>query len=183
MSGPGNPTPTSSRDPIVSTRDPIVAVRGAIVAMNAERIIGVAGNMPWHYREDLQRFKRRTMGCAIIMGRITWDAIGHQALPGRRNIVISRAAVTGVEHYGGVAEAFAACRDEDLWVIGGAQIYRAAMARLNLLDITRVPDVIERDDVVRFPEIDMACWRVAEESVLPGDHAFSNTVYRRITPT
>ena len=151
-------------------------LRGAIVAMTRDRVIGVDGGMPWHYSEDLKRFKRRTLGCAVIMGRVTWDAIGRKELPGRRNIVISRSVVAGVEHYGGIEQAMEACREQDLWVIGGEQIYRAAMEYLNLLDITWVPDVIERDDVARFPEIDLSCWRTVEESKV--GEGLVNVVYR-----
>ena len=152
-------------------------LRGAIVAMTRDRVIGVDGGMPWHYSEDLKRFKRRTMGCAVIMGRVTWDAIGRKELPGRRNIVISRSVVAGVEHYDGIEQAMEACREQDLWVIGGEQIYRVAMGYLNLLDITWVPDVIERDDVARFPEIDGACWRAVEESEVGEE--LVNVVYRQ----
>ena len=155
-------------------------LRGAIVAMTRDRVIGVDGGMPWHYGEDLKRFKRRTLGCAVIMGRVTWDAIGRKELPGRRNIVISRSVVAGVEHYGGIEPAMEACREQDLWVIGGEQIYRVAMEYLNLLDITWVPDVIERDDVARFPEIDGGCWTAESELALPGNVGLTNIVYRRV---
>ena len=155
-------------------------LRGAIVAMTRDRVIGVDGGMPWHYSEDLKRFKRRTMGYAVIMGRVTWDAIGRKELPGRRNIVISRSAVAGVEHYGGIEEAMEACREQDLWVIGGEQIYRAAIGYLNLLDITWVPDVIAHDDAARFPPIDLSRWRVAEQSTLLGNADLTNIVYHRI---
>ena len=155
-------------------------LRGAIVAMTRDRVIGVDGGMPWHYSEDLKRFKRRTLGCAVIMGRVTWDAIGRKELPGRRNIVISRSVVSGVEHYGGIEQAMEACREQDLWVIGGEQIYRVAMGYLNLLDITWVPDVIERDDAARFPPIDLSRWRVAEQSTLLGNADLTNIIYHRI---
>ncbi len=154
-------------------------IRGAIAAMTGQRVIGVDGGLPWHYGEDLKRFKRRTMGCAVIMGRVTWDSIGHKALPGRRNIVISRSEVPDIEHYHSVKGAIEACEKQDLWVIGGAQIYRAAMAYLNLLDITYVPDVIERDDAVRFPIIDLAYWHCAKKRKLPKVN-LTNVVYHRI---
>ncbi len=147
--------------------------------MTRDRVIGIDGGLPWHYGEDLKRFKQRTMGCVVIMGRVTWDSIGRKALPGRRNIVISRSEVPGVEHYGGVERAIAACGDQDLWVIGGAQIYRAAMGYLNLLDVTWVPDVVEGEGVVRFPGIDLGCWSVVDESVVAGGN-LDNIVYRRM---
>ncbi len=155
-------------------------LRGAIVAMTRDHVIGVDGKLPWHYSEDLKRFKQRTMGCAVIMGRVTWDSIGRKALPGRRNIVLSRSEVAGVECYDSIEKAIAACEDQDLWVMGGAQIYSAAMEYLNLLDITWVPDVIAREDAVRFPRIDPACWSAVEKTALPGDKGLNNTIYRRV---
>ena len=155
-------------------------LRGAIAAMTRDNIIGIDGGLPWHYSDDLKRFKQRTMGSAIIMGRVTWDSIGQRQLAGRRNIVISRSALPGVEHYNDIHQALDACLDQDLWVIGGGQIYRASMPWLNLLDITLVPDVIDRKAVVRFPEIDPRCWTVVEESILPGISGLTNTVYHRI---
>ena len=130
-------------------------IRGAIVAMTNDRIIGAGGKLPWHYPEDLKRFKQRTMGCAIIMGRKTWDSINRKALPGRRNIVISRSEVADVEHYNNIKDALNACKNKDTWIIGGSQIYHAAMPYLNLLDVTNVPDVIAQEDAVKFPEIDL----------------------------
>lgn len=152
-------------------------LRGAIVAMTRARVIGKGGKLPWHYPEDLRRFKQRTMGCAVIMGRVTWDSLGRKPLPGRRNIVISRTGVDGVECYNEVAAALDACGDDDAWVIGGAQIYQAAMAYIDLLDVTFVPDVVEGDGLVRFPEIDWGRWETVEESTVG---ALNNVVYRLV---
>jgi dihydrofolate reductase len=154
-------------------------LRGAIAAMTRDNIIGIDGGLPWRYSDDLKRFKQRTMGSAIIMGRVTWDSIGQRQLSGRRNIVISRSTLPDVEHYNDVHQAFDACQDQDLWVIGGGQIYRASMPWLNLLDITYVPDVIRRQDVIRFPRIDPSCWTAVEEQVLPGDSGLTNIIYHR----
>lgn len=152
-------------------------LRGAIVAMTRDRVIGVDGKLPWHYPEDLRRFKQRTMGCAVVMGRVTWDSLNRKPLPGRRNIVISRAGVAGVECYDGVAAAIAACGDEDLWIIGGAQTYQAAMEYIDVLDVTFVPDVVE-GDVVRFPDVDWGRWRVDTRATV-GD-GLENVVYRLV---
>jgi len=108
-------------------------LRGAIVAMTRDRVIGVDGKLPWHYPQDLRRFKQRTMNCAIIMGRVTWDSIDRNPLPGRRNIVISRSGVTGAECHPTIAAALNACAGIDTWFIGGAQIYQAAMPYIEVL--------------------------------------------------
>jgi len=153
-------------------------LRGAIVAMTRDRVIGQSGKLPWHYPEDLRRFKQRTMGCAVIMGRVTWDSLDRKPLPGRRNIVISRAGVAGVECYGALAAALDACGDEDAWVIGGAQVYQAAMGCIDVLDVTFVPDVVEGDDLVRFPEMDWGRWEIATRSTV--GNGLENMVYRLV---
>ena len=87
---------------MANSRDMPTPLRGAIVAMTRDNVIGLDGGLPWHYSENLKRFKRRTMGYAVVLGRVTWESIGRKALPGRRNIVISRSAVPGVECYHGI---------------------------------------------------------------------------------
>ncbi len=156
-----------------------VPLRGAIVAMTRDRVIGLEGRLPWHYSDDLKRFKRRTMGCAIIMGRKTWESIGSTALPGRRNIVVTRKGVGGVECHGSPGEALDACGGSDAWVIGGGQVYRSAMPLLNLLDVTWVPDRIRAPGAVTFPSIDPDLWEVTAEGPLEGDSGLWNTIYLR----
>ncbi|CAJ2376228.1 MAG: Dihydrofolate reductase [Arenicellales bacterium IbO2] len=153
-------------------------LRGAIVAMTRDRVIGANGRLPWHYREDMLRFKRRTMGSAVLMGRVTWDSLNRKPLPGRRNIVLSRAGLDGIENYDGIAAAIAACEDADFWVIGGEQIYRAALPSLNLLDVTTVPDVVEGKKLARFPEVELGEWEVVGEEELQG--GLRSVVYRRV---
>jgi len=147
--------------------------------MTRARVIGKDGKLPWHYPADLRRFKQRTMGCAVIMGRVTWDSLGNKPLPGRRNIVISRAGVAGVECYDSIATALKACGNEDTWFIGGAQIYQAAMGYVDLLDVTFVPDVVEGDGLVRFPEIDWGRWDIVNRSTV-GDGKLENVVYQLV---
>lgn len=162
--------------------DPLV--RGAIVALSGtflarKPVIGVNGTLPWRYSEDLKRFKKRTINCAILMGRITWESIGQKELPERRNIVISRKPVAGVEHYNSVEKAIQACHDQDLWIIGGAQIYRAAMDYVNLLDITYVPDEISQEGSVKFPAIDLLQWRGGKVKKHPHDARLSYAIFQR----
>jgi len=152
-------------------------LRGAIVAMTRERVIGVDGKLPWHYPEDLRRFKQRTMNCAIIMGRVTWDSIDRNPLPGRRNIVISRTGVTGVECHPTIAAALNACAGIDTWFIGGAQIYQAAMPYIEVLDVTFVPDEVEGNDSVRFPKIDWTQWKAVNQSTIG---KLENVVYQLV---
>ncbi|MGI9317478.1 MAG: dihydrofolate reductase, partial [bacterium] len=123
-------------------------LRGAFVAMNKDRVIGIDGSLPWHYSADLKRFKQRTMGSIIVMGRFTWESIGSKPLPGRRNIIVSRSGVDGVECHNTIDSVMTACEGQDIWFIGGGQIYRAALHLLNLLDVTLVPDKVESPNTV-----------------------------------
>ena len=161
-------------------------LRGAIVAMTSgfliwDRIIGVDGGLPWHYSGDLKRFKKRTKGSVVIMGRKTWDSIGQKPLPDRCNVVISRSEMSGVEHYNSVEQAIEAYPKRKIWVIGGGEIYSAAMPYLNYLDITYVPKSITRTDVVKFPKIDKSCWQGGKRKYrVPNAEGLFYVIYRRI---
>ena len=153
-------------------------LRGAIVAMTHNRVIGLDNGIPWHYPEDLRRFKQRTINSTVVMGRITWESIGKRPLVNRRNIVISRHPVENVEWYPDPDSALAQCDSDDTWVIGGAQIYQATMDWVTLLDITLVPDHVESDRVVCFPEIDEQLWRLQSQTVLENSQ-LENRIYRK----
>jgi dihydrofolate reductase len=105
-----------------------------IVARARNGVIGAGGALPWHLREDLQRFKQTTLGHPVVMGRKTWDSIlarNGKPLPGRRNLVVTRneaLQAPGAEVAASVAAALAACADApEVFVIGGAQVYAAAL--------------------------------------------------------
>ncbi len=154
---------------------------GAFVAINPPRIIGVDGQIPWHYGDDLKRFKVNTSGTVIVMGRLTWESIGSKPLPNRTNIVISRNHVNGAECYTSVDEALDQYAPEDVWVIGGGQIYRAAFDRLNFLDVTYIPDTVEAENVVTFPEIDPDLWQQCSQHSFGEHHVLQNRQYLRRT--
>jgi len=98
--------------------------------------------MLFHLRADLRRFKALTMGHALVMGRKTFDSLPSGALPGRRNIVVTRNSSwsgTGAERAGSLAEAIAmAATDSDIYIIGGGEIYAAALPLCDILDITAI---------------------------------------------
>ena len=106
-----------------------------IYARARNGVIGQNGGLPWHLPEDLAHFKRHTNGCPVIMGRKTWDSLPpkFRPLPGRTNIVISRQAhwkADGATLATNLAAALALCKEasaDDVWIIGGAQIYAQAM--------------------------------------------------------
>ena len=148
-----------------------------VAALARNRVIGAGNRMPWHLPEDLRRFKRLTMGAPVIMGRKTHQSIG-KPLPGRRNIVVTRrpgAAWAGCEvaHSLGAALALAAGAPE-VFVIGGAELYRLALPRADRLYLTLI-DADYAGDAL-FPEIDPAQWR--ETAREPGA-GFAFVTYQR----
>lgn len=130
-----------------------------IAAMARGRIIGRDNTLPWQLPEDLKHFKATTLGKPVIMGRKTWESLG-RPLPGRRNIVISRN--TGYLPTGGelapslqTAITMAAEADE-IFVIGGADIYRQALPLAQRLYLTEIALDVVGD--AHFPEFSPADW-------------------------
>lgn len=143
-------------------------LRSLIVARARNGTIGKANGMPWHLPADLAHFRRVTLGHPVVMGRHTWESIG-RALPGRRNIVVSRTpgfAAPGAEVVASLEEAWRAVAGEaEAFVIGGAQLYADALAQADRIYLTDIAGDIEGD--TRFPDLAPGQWR---ESVL-GEHA------------
>lgn len=134
--------------------------------MARNRVIGKDNAMPWHLPEDLKRFRALTIGHPIIMGRRTWHSLG-RALPGRRNLVVSRdtaLAAAGCEVFPSLESALDACAGAaQVFAIGGAQIYAAALPRAARLYVTEVDAEFAGDTL--FPDIDWHEWReTARES-------------------
>ena len=125
----------------------------AIVAMAENRVIGNADTIPWHLPEDFKFFKATTMGHAILMGRKTYESIG-KTLPGRENIVLSRTMpeTQGISVIRSLDELKEPTDGRDLFVIGGEEIYRLLLPKVQELYVTKVPRVIEGD--TRFPEFE-----------------------------
>jgi dihydrofolate reductase len=125
----------------------------AIVATAENRVIGNAGTIPWHLPEDFKFFKATTMGHAILMGRKTYESIG-KPLPGRENIVLSRTMpeTPGVIVIRSLDELKEPSDGRDLFVIGGEEIYRLLLPRVQELYVTKVPRTIEGD--TRFPDFE-----------------------------
>ncbi len=134
-----------------------------IAAVAKNKVIGNKGQLPWHVSEDLKFFKAQTTGHSIVMGKKTYDSTG-KPLPNRRNIIVSRTAATidGAEVCGSVDEAIARARETDRepFIIGGAEIYRAAMPFATRLIITEIDQTPEGDAF--FPDIDLAEWKETE---------------------
>ena len=124
---------------------------GLIWAQARGGVIGQGGVMPWHLPEDLAHFKRTTLNHPVIMGRKTWDSIParFRPLPGRRNIVVTRQAnlnQTGLEPAPNLREALQLCENsEQVWIIGGAQIYAQALPLADELVVTEIDADFEGD--------------------------------------
>jgi len=131
-----------------------------IVAWGHNRVIGRAGKLPWHLPADLRHFRQTTMGHPIVMGRRTWESIG-RALPGRRNIVITRNpawSAPGCESARGLGAALAMCAGEaEVFVIGGAQLFAEALPLAQRLFLTEIDADFDGDTF--FPPFDPAGWR------------------------
>ncbi len=124
----------------------------AIAAMSLNRVIGKEGKIPWHIPEDFKWFKRTTTGQAVLMGRKTYESLG-RPLPNRRNLVVTRGGeLEGVE----IVRDLEAFRTEDypcdVWVIGGAEIFRQMLSRCEGLYLSVIPRVVEGDTF--FPEFE-----------------------------
>ena len=129
-----------------------------IVAKSNNGIIGKDGDLPWRLPEDLKRFKRLTTGNIVVMGRKTYDSIG-RPLPNRKNIVISRNTslkIEGVEVEQDLIDVLKRNQEENVYVIGGGQIYVDALPLTEKLEITEVDVELVGD--TSFPEIDSSHW-------------------------
>jgi dihydrofolate reductase len=142
------------------------AMRISIIAAVAENcIIGRGGKLPWHLSDDLRRFKRLTMGHTIVMGRRTWESIG-RPLPGRRTVVVSRQPqyrIEGIEVAASLDEALRiadAADDDEVFIVGGAELYREALSRADRFHLTRVHAAVTGD--ANFPDVDWRQWRLVE---------------------
>ncbi len=148
-----HPDPTTAR-----TRIYLVAA----VAKNG--VIGANGKLPWHLPEDLKHFKHLTLNHPIIMGRRTWESFA-KPLPDREHIVISRQpgfAAPGASVASSLEGAIALCAGEPVaFVIGGAEIYAAALPLADGLVLTEIDSDYEGD--TRFPDWDRKAWRVSQK--------------------
>lgn len=124
-----------------------------VVAMDAARGIGLNNGIPWRLKEDMQLFKRLTMGHPILMGRKTWESLG-RPLPGRQNIVLTRNADYAAEGAVVITELAQLenleLQDPEIMVIGGAQLYAQMLPLMQRLHVSEVQGTHEVD--TWFPE-------------------------------
>jgi dihydrofolate reductase len=137
-----------------------------IAAMSENGVIGRDGGIPWRLPADLARFKKTTMGHAIVMGRRTWESLGKKPLPGRRHVVITRrkgySVPAGVDVVASFEEALERLRGEDeVFVVGGEKVYAAALPVADRVYLTVVHAEIDGD--TRFPDPELRGFRFVSE--------------------
>lgn len=124
-----------------------------IAAMASNRVIGKGNAIPWHIPGEQQRFKKITWGYTLVMGRKTYESIGHP-LPGRRNIVVTRNQfyeAPGCEIVNSLDSALSLCEDEvKVFIVGGAQLYELSLPRATSLILTVLDRKVDGD--IFFPK-------------------------------
>jgi dihydrofolate reductase len=163
-----------------------------IAAMSRNRVIGRKGALPWRIPADLKRFKQRTMGHAVIMGRKTWEALKGRALAGRTNIVITRDRgfqAPGAMVVHSLDDALRAARQAhpdqaEVFITGGEEIFRLALPITDVIDLTVIDTNIDDGDAF-FPEFERAAsWRLVSDEPHPADdkhaHAYTFKRYERV---
>jgi dihydrofolate reductase len=153
-----------------------------IAAMTDHRVIGRGGVIPWKIPGEQKLFKRITFGHTVIMGRRTYESIG-RPLPGRTNIVVSRnpgfrpegsLAAPGLE----AALALCPAGEEEVFIIGGGQLYREALPISDRIYLTVVPLTVDGDAF--FPEIPAEVFAITSVERIPGPPAYDFFIYDRI---
>ncbi|BCR03467.1 dihydrofolate reductase [Desulfuromonas versatilis] len=148
-----------------------------IVAMTRSRVIGRDATLPWHLPAELQLFKRLTLGRTVLMGRRTFASIG-RPLPERHNIIVSRTLgeVPGAEVHSSFDAALAAARrrGEDVFILGGASIYRLALPLADGLYISWIR--ADYPGNIYFPDFDLGLWQAEQVEEYP---EFTHAFYRR----
>lgn len=152
--------------------------------MSKNRVIGADNAIPWHLPKELQRFKQLTMGHHMIMGRKTWESIG-RLLPGRTTVIVTRQPgyhVAGAIVAHSVEEAVVACGgDDEIFVIGGEEIFRLALPLANRIYLTTVNIEVAGDTYM--PNFDAGKWRTLSSEFVTADernpHDFQVVTYER----
>lgn len=157
-----------------------------IVAKAENNVIGIKNKLPWHLKDNLQQFKKITMGHHILMGRKTFESIG-KALPGRMSFVISNDPKANSENVFWFTSIFRAIKqaerngETELFIIGGEKIFKAALSLVDRIYLTEVHGDIKGD--VFFPQLSLKNWKKISEQRFEknadNDHAFTFQVLNR----
>jgi len=158
-----------------------------VAAVANDGVIGRDGTVPWHLPEDMAFFRKLTTGHPVVMGRRTWDSLPDRfrPLPGRRNIVVTRNPdwkAGGADRAGSLEEALQLAGDGDVFVIGGAEVYRAALPHADELVLTEVELDAEGDTFFPAWSRDEFAETAREHHVAGDGTAYAFVTYRRRRP-
>lgn len=156
-----------------------------VAALGLDHAIGKDNALPWHLSADLRRFKALTLGKPVLMGRRTAESLG-RALPGRRNLVLTRSGrvpFAGMEAFATLAQALDAVRDApEACVIGGGAVFAETLSLASRLHLTWVDTRVPGADAW-FPHFDAGEWRETAREAHPADprndHAYTFVDYER----
>ena len=153
-------------------------------------VIGAAGAIPWRVPEDFAHFKATTAGHPVVMGRRTWESLPRRPLPGRTNVVVTRRpgwSDDGAVAAGSVDEALALAAaspgGQEVWVMGGGELYAATLPLADRLVVTEIDLQVEGDAFA--PDVDPRAWQLADDgawATSSGPGALRHRV-RTFTPT
>lgn len=153
---------------------------GLIVARSKNNVIGKNGEIPWKIKGEQKQFRELTTGNVVIMGRKSYEEIGHP-LPNRRNIIVSRTQKfegDNLQTVSSLQEAIAAAGDADIYVAGGYGLFKETLPFVDKMYITEVDMIVEDGDVF-FPEFDADEFDVSIGEVGGEDIKFTRVVYTR----
>ena len=155
-----------------------------IAAMDCNRTIGIGNKLPWRLPAEMAYFKKMTLGKTVLMGRKTFESLP-KPLTDRRNVVLTRQhgfQPEGCEVVHSVEEALRLCKDDELMVIGGADIYAQMLPYADTILLTEVNTIIEGGDAF-FPMFSESQWKLVESESRESDeknkYAFTFQTFKR----
>lgn len=157
----------------------------SIVAISSNGVIGVEGQLPFYYPEDLKHFKECTLNSTVIMGRKTLESIG-RALPKRKNIVISKDKNLHLKYENiyvcqSLLEAVETHQSNNIWLIGGRSIYEMGMEHVAEIHVTVTPDIVISDkELVKFPWINPLKFEISSKEKFQDNEKLYKIIYRKI---
>ena len=154
---------------------------GLIVARSINNVIGKNGRIPWKIEGEQQQFKELTTGNVVVMGRKTYEEIGHP-LPNRKTIVISNTCkyeADGLTTVHSLKEALELAEGQDVFIAGGYALYKEALPYIDVMYITEVQLVVEDGDVF-FPDFNADDFEVTVGETLGDKIKYARTVYKRL---
>ncbi|MEZ4872885.1 MAG: dihydrofolate reductase [Bdellovibrionales bacterium] len=159
-----------------------------IVAASENNVIGTQGDLPWSIPEDMQFFREKTKGHAMIMGRKTFESFPNQKpLPGRLNVVVTRQkdySPEGVEVVDSIEKAIELCRSQtekwgdEVFIIGGGEIYKQSLPLVDRIYLTRIYAQFDGDTT--YPDLDSTEFKLQEESERTEPVRFAFQTYEKI---